>query len=604
MSQRPGISIFAKLLLVILPLVCLPIALVGYYSMDAASDRVNHLVRQEQMLKVKAVAEEINQAFAGCRMDLKTMTSLPVLDEYHLARHFELQAESMFHQENLVRLSRELLERTQHYLSVRFLDISGKTLIQVNRAGFSINRAGSVWPGRNLINSPPLKEAGVFFSKINKKPAKDGYLISALHPFFTGYRDLAGVLVIDLDFGKIAGKVRNIQVGEDGYSFLVDQKGNTLVHPDYAPYVRNQGSYTEESLQFLIREMMAGKKGWSNYTSENQPKLAAMWPISQMGWSLAVTVPLSQMQKQANDLSRKVFKLMAVTMLLAVLGAFLLSYNLVKPLRNLAEASNRVARGRLDRPLPVSTSDEIGDLTKAFNHMTASLAQAQAELVRNEKLASLGRMSAGVAHEIRNPLNAIKGAMAHLKQRHGDLELVRQYSGLVVEETDRLNRFVSDFLFFAKQTAPRKKQTDLNRLILKVQDLISRTSENEASLFQNELDPALPLVRLDDEQIKQVLINIYLNAIDAAPNTGGIKTLTRLQNNPYAPVVICEITDQGPGMAPRDLSNAFDPFFTTKENGTGLGLTLSLGIIESHGGRLSLVNREKGGLKVSINLPV
>lgn len=604
MSKRPGISIFAKLLLVMLAMVCLPIALVGYYSMEAASDRVNRLVRQEQMLKVKALADEIDQAFADCRMDLKTMTSLPVLDEYHLARHFELQAESLFHQENLVRLCQNLLKRTPRYHGIRFLDLSGKALIQVTRQGYCLKSSQPLWPKEKLLKCQFTNENKVFFSRINQDAGQNGYIISALRPFFTGYRDLAGYLVIDLDFNKIIQKVRDIHMGEEGYSFLVDEKGNTLVHPDYDPYIQDPNSYSEPSLKILINKMKAGEKGWFSYTFQNQAKQAAMWPISQMGWSLAVTVPLCQMQKQANELSQKVFKLMAATMVLAVLGAFFLSYNLVNPLSSLAQASKRVAQGKIDSPLPVTTSDEIGDLTKAFNHMTASLAKAQAELVRNEKLASLGRMSAGVAHEIRNPLNAIKGAMAHLKQRHGNLDLVSQYSGLVVEEIERLNRFVSDFLFFAKQTSPRKKQTDLNRLLLKVQELLGRMPENEAFIFTNRMDPALPLIRLDDEQIKQVLINIYLNAIEALPVSGEIKTSTRLSMTPHAPEVICEITDQGQGIQPQDISNAFDPFFTTKQNGTGLGLTLSLGIVESHGGSLKLLNQAQGGLKVSIHLPV
>jgi len=245
----------------------------------------------------------------------------------------------------------------------------------------------------------------------------------------------------------------------------------------------------------------------------------------------------------------------------------------------------------------------LGDLTRSFNRMVRNLSLIQRELVRSEKLISLGRLSAGVAHEIRNPLNAMKGAMVHLQQRWADDPLIQQYTTLVSEEIDRLNRVVTEILYFTKQSLPRLEKVDLNAVVLDTQGVLSEEAAQNRVRFNNSLDSSLPMISLDEHQIEQVLLNIIINAMDAMPGGGDIFFTTRLVNENARQVQLI-VEDRGEGISQDNLPNVFDPFFTTKDDGTGLGLPLSIGIVEGHGGALHIESRKGVGTKVSIILPV
>jgi signal transduction histidine kinase len=281
-----------------------------------------------------------------------------------------------------------------------------------------------------------------------------------------------------------------------------------------------------------------------------------------------------------------------------------MSHNLLRPIRRLVAATERIASGDLDQHIPVRSGDELGVLTRSFNHMVRNLRDIQGELIRSEKLISMGRLSAGVAHEIRNPLNTMKGAIVHLQRRRPHDPLIREYTQLVLEEVDRLNHFVTEFLYFARQSAPTLVPTDLNDLIQHTLVLFEeRLSETQTSIVKT-LDPFLPLLPLDPHQMKQVIVNLIMNALDAMPEGGILEVATRVETHNSVPLflktAVFEIRDHGVGIQEQDLNNVLDPFFSTKENGTGLGLPISQGIVENHGGTLAIRSRKGEGTTVTI----
>ncbi len=594
--MRYRLSITFKLLLVIIPLVCAPIGMVGYFSIQASVDRVNRLVRHEQMVKVEAAAKRINDVFYNCRIDLGTITGLPVLEDFHLARSFRLLAEAEFNRDNLLKIFREILRRNPYYYRIRYLDQEGTVLAEAPAGGAGEVRAPD-WDG--FAEAAALGPRGLFFSDMVESPRRRGFVLYCAQPVYSGWHQPAGLVVIDLDFEKIIQAVRAIQVGRKGYAFLVDDKGRNLVHPNFPPYRYGPDNYPDPSLHRLVADMMAGRTGWDNYTFQGQDKVAAFAPIPIMKWSLAVTIPVEEFRSEAQAIQTRVIQVVLIALLISVAGVSILSYNLLKPVRNLVSATDRIARGELGQEIPVRSHDELGELTRSFNRMVRNLASMQDELVRSEKFISLGRLSAGVAHEIRNPLNAMKGAMVHLRRRRPQDPLIREYTGLVMEEIERLSRFVTEFLFFAKQAPPRREPADLNRLVLATQRLFSGQAQERGVGLRNQLDDSLPLVPLDSDQMEQVLINLVINAMDAMER-GGTITFTTARRGDR---VLLTISDQGQGIAPEHLGSVFDPFFTTKETGTGLGLPLCLGIVESHGGTIRLESRPGRGTKVIIELP-
>ncbi len=596
-------SIFFKLLLLILPLVYIPIAVVGYFSVQASVERVNRLVRQEEMVQVESAAQKINQVFQYCRTDLDTITGLPVLEDYHLARTFRLTAEARFNRENLVKLFRDFLLRNEYYYRIRLLDKQGKELISVGRKGDQATMAHRE-KTKYYLEAMAMGPSKIYFSGLVNSVDRGGYLIHAAKCFVTGWRERAGVLVIDLDFEKIIQIVRTIQVGQTGYSFMIDQLGRTMVHPHFAPYSYNLGNYPGVRLPGLIKDMMAGKTGWDSYAFQGQEKVAAYAPIPIMKWSLAVTIPVEEFGREARFIRERVIQVVVVTLVITLLGVSILSYNLLRPVRRLVAATDRLARGDLSQEIKVQSHDELGDLTHSFNRMTRNLAKMQAELVRSEKLVSLGRLSAGVAHEIRNPLNAMKGAMVHLRQRLSHEPLIKQYTTLVTEEIDRLNRVVSEFLFFAKQAPLKPVRLDFNQCVLRTQELLEEQAGEGGVGFVNHLSPDLPEAFLDPYQLEQVLLNIVINALDASGPGSEISFETGLREQGGADRIWLTVQDHGRGISDQDMPYVFDPFFTTKEEGTGLGLPLSIGIVESHGGTLELESEPGAGTRVTIEFPL
>ena len=429
-------------------------------------------------------------------------------------------------------------------------------------------------------------------------------------PFYSGWREFSGLIVIDLDYEKIIQLVSGIRVGEKGYAFLVDSQGRNTAHPHYAPYQLNIDSYPEPSLKELVQEMITGASSWKNYVHDNVEKVAAFAPIPDMGWSLAVTIPVDELGKEALAIKWRVIEVAAIIFVFAVVGVSFLSYYLLRPVRELVAATNRMAEGNLNQEIPLRSRDELGDLTRSFNHMVKNIARIQNELVRSEKLISLGRLSAGVAHEIRNPLNAMKGAIVHIQRRRPGDPLIEEYTHLVSEEIDRLNLFVTEFLHFARQPQPKPVPTDLNQLILSTQNLFAKQADEKDIRLHQPTGPApAPGVRgsqsdgagfhqCPDQCHGCAAFRRRYHFFHACPDNA-----REMGDRPDQ--VRIEIRDNGIGISDAHLQDVFDPFFSTKESGTGLGLPLSLGIVESHQGRMTLSSgQEIGGTVVVIALPV
>lgn len=597
------ISIFSKLLMFIIPMVCLPVAVVGYSSIQASVERVNRLVRQEQMVQVEAAAKKIDDIFYNCRVDLGAISRSSVLAEYHLAKLFRLHAEADFNRENLLKLFQDILARTPYYYGIRVLSQRGEELISAGGPGTLDPLEGK---SRALFfgMTGETRSSGVYFSGLVHCPERNGYIAHCTKAFFTGWQEFAGVIVIDVDFERITQFLRGIRVGEEGYSFLIDSQGKSLSHPRYGPYEYDPDKDPDPSVIKLAKNMATGQTGWQEYNFQGRKKVAAFAPIPIMNWSMAVTIPIEEFGREAQGIRTKVIQLVLLTLLITLLGAFVLSYSLLRPVRRLVTATNRMAAGDLNQMIPVKSSDELGDLTRSFNRMVHNLSRIQKELVRSEKLISLGRLSAGVAHEIRNPLNAMKGAMVHLGQKWGHEPLIRQYTELVAEEIDRLDRVVSEFLYFSKQAPPKPDAVEINRIILGTEDLLAGEAAKKGVRFQNRLALSLPLVLLDTHQMEQVFLNLFINAMDSLPEGGEIEVGTLVMDMDGAEKLLVVVKDNGKGVGDENLPYVFDPFFTTKEDGTGLGLPLSLGIVEAHGGTIEMDSRSGRGTQVTIIFPL
>jgi signal transduction histidine kinase len=245
-----------------------------------------------------------------------------------------------------------------------------------------------------------------------------------------------------------------------------------------------------------------------------------------------------------------------------------------------------------------------------YRHLIAplrlKLVESQSLLERREKLASLGLLAAGVAHEIRNPLTAIKAALFIQQKQFPPGSREHADSQLVEREILRLERIVNEFLQFARPTEPRRTEVDAVALLREVGTLLTPQLARHNIQLTVADAPALR-VQADAAQIKQVLINLIQNAADAIGENGAVRLTVRAERKRLGgreqAAAILEVSDNGKGMSPEVQQRLFDPFFTTKETGTGLGLSIAAGIIEKHGGALQYQSWPGRGTTFGIILP-
>ena len=223
------------------------------------------------------------------------------------------------------------------------------------------------------------------------------------------------------------------------------------------------------------------------------------------------------------------------------------------------------------------------------------------EIERSRRLASVGRLAAGVAHEIRNPLSSIKGFATYFKERYQDVPRDQQTANIMIQEVDRLNRVVNQLLEFARPVKIKLQPTNLNDLIDDSIKLIENQAAEKKIAVKTSYSARAPKIMVDPDRLNQVLLNVYLNAIEAMADGGQL--IVAISSNAEADGIDIKIADTGCGIGPEDLSKIFDPYYTTKSSGTGLGLAIAHNIIEAVGGQILVESHPGQGTIFRIIIP-
>jgi signal transduction histidine kinase len=242
----------------------------------------------------------------------------------------------------------------------------------------------------------------------------------------------------------------------------------------------------------------------------------------------------------------------------------------------------------------VSVINIMKDITKEIN--------LQKVMMQQEKLASIGRLSAGVAHEINNPLTTVLTSVMLILEEMDPDDPIYEELQIITNETLRCRKIVSGLLDFARQKKPVKKMNDLNDIVLASLSLTKKQAEFDDVSIEAELSENLPLINVDKDQLQQALINLTLNAIEATSSAGTVTYSTKFVSETQ--IIEITISDTGSGIPYENVDRIFDPFFTTKENGTGLGLAVTHGIIEQHGGTIDVNSKPGHGTCFTVRLPL
>ena len=300
---------------------------------------------------------------------------------------------------------------------------------------------------------------------------------------------------------------------------------------------------------------------------------------------------------------------LAFLVLMAAAAVFFLLLNSVlRPLKALTEAIEEIATGPNLREIKIGHAPpEIESLVDSFNRMQAAIRERrrlnQEKLMRSDRLAVLGQLAAGVAHEINNPLGSILLFTRLLLQQRGNDAQARDNLERIEKETQRCHGIVQGLLDFARQREPKIEPVEVNQAVETTLKFFERQSLFQKVEVVRHFSEKAILIEADQLQLQQVLMNIILNALDAM-NEKGILTLETREASTAGPVEI-SISDTGCGIPPENLDRIFDPFFTTKDvgRGTGLGLSVSYGIVDAHRGEISVASTPGKGSRFTITLP-
>jgi two-component system nitrogen regulation sensor histidine kinase NtrY len=324
---------------------------------------------------------------------------------------------------------------------------------------------------------------------------------------------------------------------------------------------------------------------------------------------LVVAAPGGPLDTALQQVRRLTLLLAGVALAAALVGGLVLSRRLALPIRELAQAAERVARGDLEGTVPVRTRDEIGGLARAFNAMTDELRASRERLAQAERVAAWREMARRLAHELKKPLFPIQLSIETLQRslerdaaggpREGPVfaDLFRDSSQTILHELRALRAIIEEFDQFARLPRPQRQLVDLNRLV----DQVLALYQARAAGVRLERDtPALPPISADPDLLSRALGNLVANALEAMPAGGTLGIRARA----HAGSVALEVRDSGPGLSEEQRARLFTPYYTTKPGGTGLGLAIAQGIVSDHGGRVEVKNEPGGGVAFTLLLPL
>jgi len=327
---------------------------------------------------------------------------------------------------------------------------------------------------------------------------------------------------------------------------------------------------------------------------------------------LNINYSLNRTKVQMLDASRIfVASSIAITVFLAITISFILLKFVKKPLDNMIDTMSKVENGDFAVRIDHKGEDEIGRLIVSFNSMVDRLDVAKNELEklhfqqleRADRLASIGEMASGIAHEIKNPLAGISAAVTIIKDDLEEDDPRKEILCEVLQQVKRLDKTVNDLLFFGKPSLPELSCIDINSVLTSTLKFASQHRGGVNIEKRVELESGLPPVYADDKQMQQVFLNIFLNACQAMPNGGVLTVRSFLTLRNETEFVRVDVSDTGPGIPPQILEKIFTPFFTTKAQGTGLGLPICCKLVNLHNGDIRVTSDNDIGTTFTVELP-
>ncbi len=386
-----------------------------------------------------------------------------------------------------------------------------------------------------------------------------------------------------------------------GYCFILDPEEKVVVHSFNRGFPEGLGHVNSLKAGELSHTILVDS-GEEVYRDIASPILSGSLGTVRIG------LRQHDVMTHVRDIMRVFIGMVMLFLAIGIAGAFVAAGLITKPIDAIIDAAERFDPKSRPVRLEPRSRDEIGYLTVTFNRMTArlnrlyeELRRSQQKLIQADKMAALGVMAAGIAHEINNPLAGVKGGIRRILQAPEDEKQVDRYRPLINTSLDHIEKVVENLLWFAREREDVVEPIDLGEVIEKAFLLVAHRLKDNGIRVRHNRPPNLPLVPGNPQHLQQVMMNLLLNAADAMPDGGDLTIETGCRDSDC----LIRVTDTGRGIDPKDLGRVFDPFFTTKRagEGTGLGLSVSYRIVKTHGGDMSVKSSPGEGTTFTVTLP-
>ena len=432
-------------------------------------------------------------------------------------------------------------------------------------------------------------------------------------------RNIAYLNLEPLMFWDVEGVKNNLQGQIDQkllYVVFFDQQNRLFAATDFAEKREKtfttsflKGSVDENSYYYEKKEIEYDDEDEKVSVLEIEIPVFARGSSTQWG-SIKVGLSLEEMQKEMSQTRFMLILIGLGGLLVGIGGAVFLSSRITGPIKKLTDATFNISRGDFSQEINVSSQDEIRRLAENFNEMNRQLLLARKrmeaankKLVQAEKLASIGRISASIAHEIRNPLTSANLNIQKVQQSENLDEVQKEHLDLSREGIVQIEKFIKELLNFTRVSELNKGRFSVQEIVGESIKMISDSLEGKNIKLSEYYEKDLPWLNADGDKLRQVILNLLGNARDAVREGGEIGIFAYLSKEEGRKRVIIEVIDNGCGIPEMDRENIFEPFFTNKSSGIGLGLANAKKIVEQHQGSIRVKESEQQGACFEITLP-
>jgi signal transduction histidine kinase len=444
--------------------------------------------------------------------------------------------------------------------------------------------------------------------------------ITASIPIVNKDQAIEGVCGIDIDLSTFSKFLQRIEIESRGYVYVIENThGRVIAHPDLVR--RSWDPLQIELLRACLNDLKAAGKRFGLTTFQGEYFLTAYTDYHENDWTVGITLPLTDFLSQIGSIKKTTISLVVIAMVLCSLLSYLLTLTIYRPLNGLRQGIQRVSNGNLDYHVDPPGLDIADALANAYNQMAASLRASQEELKRTyfelaekEKMAALGQMTAGIAHELKNPLGVILGSAQVVANGARPMEMREEAAHFIIDEIERLNKTLESFLSFSKPAPPELSPTDLNQLLEETLVVAGAQMEEKRIRVEKALTSDRGICLADKDQIRQVFWNILINAQQAMPSGGRLRvssvgrTVAPCQAGPPEAGIhlgptrewVVHIEDSGGGMPAAQVKQIFEPFVSFRSDGIGLGLSIVHQILKLHQARIEVESTLNQGTLFSL----